>query len=76
MVGKLGLALVGRALLSKALIQLPGNGWGYTPCLFLVWPEATHPCGVGLMVTSKRTYVKGDLPRLLLPTPHPCGEPC
>ena len=30
---------------------------------------------VGLMVTSKRVYAKGDLPRLLLPVPCPCGEP-
>ena len=27
------------------------------------------------MVTSKRVYIKGDLPRLLLPVPHPCGKP-
>ena len=27
------------------------------------------------MVTSKRVYVKGDLPGLLLPVPCPCGEP-
>ena len=30
---------------------------------------------VGLMVPSKRVYAKGDLPRLLLPVPRPCGEP-
>ena len=30
---------------------------------------------VELMVTSKRTYVKGDLPGLLLPGPHPRGKP-
>ena len=27
------------------------------------------------MMTSKRVYIKRDLPRLLLPVPHPCGEP-
>ena len=75
MVGKLGLALVDRALLSKALIQLSGNGWDYTPCLLIVWPEVTQPWGEGLMVTSKSTHAKGDLPRMLLPMPHPCGEP-
>ena len=29
---------------------------------------------VGLISTSKRVYAKGDLPRLLLPAPHPRGE--
>ena len=36
--GKNDLALVGRALLSKALIQLSADGWGCTPSL-VVWPE-------------------------------------
>ena len=40
---KLGLALVGRALLRKALIQLPVDGWGYTPSLVVVCPEETQP---------------------------------
>ena len=56
---KLGLALVGRALLSKALIQLSTGGWGCTPSMVVVvWPKDTHPWGsiVGLMVNSK-----GDL---------------
>ena len=34
------LALVGRPLLSKALIQLSAEGWGCTPSLIVVWPEA------------------------------------
>jgi len=40
---KLGLALVGRAFLSKTLIQLSADGWGCTPSLVVVWPEATQP---------------------------------
>ena len=40
---KLGLALVGRALLSKALIQLSADGWGCTPSLEVVWPERPSP---------------------------------
>ena len=43
---KLGLALMGRALLSKALIQLSADGWGCTPSLVVVWPEATQPWGL------------------------------
>ena len=43
--GKNGLVLVDRALLSKALIQLSADGWGYTPSLVVVWPEVTQPWG-------------------------------
>ena len=39
---KLGPSVVGRILLSKALIQLSADGWGCTPSL-IFWPEATHP---------------------------------
>ena len=38
---KLGLVLVGRVLLSKALIQLSADGWSCVPSL-LVWSEATQ----------------------------------
>ena len=40
---KLGLVLVGKTLLSKALIRLSAGGWGCTLSLTDVWPEATHP---------------------------------
>ena len=42
----LGLALVGRALLSKALIQFSADGCGCIPSLLVVWPEATQPWGL------------------------------
>ena len=38
---KLGLALVGRAMLSKTSIQLPADDWGYTPSLSVFWPDVT-----------------------------------
>ena len=71
---KMCLALLGRALLSKALIQL-SDEWGCTSSLVVVWPEETQPWGlkgsmVGLLVTSKRVYTKGDFP-----VPPSCGEP-
>ena len=47
--GNLGLALVGRALLSKALIQLSADGWGCTPPLVGYWPEATQPWGLEVL---------------------------
>ena len=44
---KLGPALMGRALLSKALIQLSDDGWSCTPSLVVVWPKVvTQPWGI------------------------------
>ena len=43
--GKTGLALMGRALLSKALIQLSADGWDCIPPI-VVWPEVTQPWGL------------------------------
>ena len=42
---KLGLALVGRVLLSKTLIQLSADGWAFAPSLLVVWPETTQLWG-------------------------------
>ena len=50
---KQNLALVGRPLLRKSLIQLSAQGWGCTSLLVIFWAEATQP--------SKRVYTKGDL---------------
>ena len=68
---KLGPDLVGRTMFSKPLIQLFADGWNCTPSLLVVWSEVTQAwgrCGsmVGLMDTSKKTYIKGHLPGLLL----------
>ena len=62
---KLDLALVGKALLSKALLQLSAVGWGCAP-LLVVWPEATQP---GVYWTYGR--VNGDLQEVLLKVPLP-----
>ena len=48
---------------------------GSLPGSFLAWSNLALDSMVGLMVPSKRVYAKGDLPRLLLPVPRPCGEP-
>ena len=37
--GKLGIALVVRAMLSKSLIQFSADGWACAPSLLVVWPE-------------------------------------
>ena len=73
---KLSLALVGRALLSKVLVQLSVMGRVFTPPgSFLVWGDPALGSMVGLMVMFKRVYVKGDLQVLLFPCPYPGGEP-
>ena len=51
--------------------------WGgiVVPSWYFFWPEVTQTLGlqaVSSMVTAKRVYAKGDLPRLV---PHPSGEP-
>ena len=70
---KLGLALVGRALLRKSLIQLSADAWACTPSMLVVWPEVPNPGVYGLygrlMANSKGAYTKWDFPRLLLPVP-------
>ena len=57
-------ALMGRALLSKALIRLSADGWSDIPSLIVAWPKETQPWGysrAGLVATSKRAYTMGDL---------------
>ena len=44
--GKNDLALVGRALVSKALIQLSADEWCCAPSLVVFWPEATQALGI------------------------------
>ena len=47
--------------------------------LLVLWPEATHPRGLGSMVAlgaiSKRVYAKGAFQNCFCQCPHPCGEP-
>ena len=66
------LVLLWWAELSKTLICLSADGWGWVPSLLVVWPEATQlwrlPSSlVGLMADSWRTHTKEYFPELLLP---------
>ena len=57
-VGKLGLALVGRAMLSKPLIQFSVNGWGCVPSLLFTWGQTMVEV-MKIMVTSfKRSHAR------------------
>ena len=49
---KCGLALVGRALISKALTQFSAYGWGYISFLVVFWLEVTQPWGLQALVLS------------------------
>ena len=77
---KLGLLWWAEILLSKTLIQLSADGWGCTPSLIVVWPEAPSLSGLYgnlhrlLMAISKRVYAKGDLSGCCCLCLHPCGE--
>ena len=60
------------AELSKTLLHLSADGWGWFPSLLVVWPEATQHCSlpvslVGLMVDSGKAHSKEYFPELLLP---------
>ena len=70
---KLGLALVGRALLSKALIQLSAVEWCCTPSLVVVWPEATQP-GVYRLYGRVNGELQEGSPKGTFQCPHPGGE--
>ena len=40
--GNLGLAVVGRVMLSKSLIKISADEWGCASSLLVAWPEATQ----------------------------------
>ena len=64
--------LVGRAVLSKSLIHLSADRWGWVPSLLVAWPEATQhwrqPVSLmELMADSERPHTKEYFTELLLP---------
>ena len=63
--GKLGPALVGRAMFSKSLIQISADGWGCAPSCEVTqsWNAQASKC------TSKKDLCQHTLPGLLLSVP-------
>ena len=66
--------------LSKTLIQFSADWWSCTPpsvsCLACCNPAlGSMGSMVGLMVTSNRTYTKGNFQDCCCHCPSPCGEP-
>ena len=72
--GKLGPALVGRAMFSKSLIQISADGWGCAPSCEVTqsWNAQASKCTWN--VPPKRTYANTHLPGPLLPVPLPLQE--
>ena len=67
---------VGRAMFSKALIQLSADGWVCTPSLAVVWPEETQPevCGLYDRVIDD-LMPRGTFQDCCYQCPCPQGEP-
>ena len=78
--GKTGSCSGGQGLARKALIQLSADRKGCAPSLLVLWPEATHPWGLGSMVAlgaiSKRVYAKGAFQNCFCQCPIPVVNPC
>ena len=61
-VGKIGSPLLGRAMLSKSLIQFSADGWG-APFLLVVWPEAAQSWSLqALRQALRQQTAKGLMP--------------
>ena len=77
---KLGLALVGKALLSKALTQLFADVWGTFPGSILAWGRwglGSMDSMVGLMANSKSGLCqRGPSQTAAVSYPIPVASPC
>ena len=71
-----GYCFCGRALLTKASVQLSTDGWGCTPSLLVVWPEVTRPWGDwGLCGRVNDELPSGFMLRGRVLPCHSCCEP-
>ena len=53
---KLGLALVGRAMLNKCLTQFSAAGWACAPSLLVIWPEEAQSLSLKSLWYDYRFY--------------------
>ena len=80
--GESSLALLGRAMTSKSLIQFSADKWccASLPLSCLAWGNPNLESKVGLLVPSKRTYANMPLPGLMLAGPltmqQASADPC
>ena len=67
--GKLGLVLMGRAMLSKSLIQFSVDGWGCVHSLLFTWGQAM----VEVMKTMVTFFKRSHACTALLSAPNPAA---
>ena len=66
--GKLGLILMGRAMLSKSLIQFSVNGRSYVPSLLFTWGQTMVE-----VMKVRVTFKSSHAPTAILSTPNPAA---
>ena len=71
MSGKLGLALMGEAMLRKSLIQFSEDGWGCVPSLSFTWGQAM----VDVMKIMGTSLKRSHAHTATLSAPNPCSRP-
>ena len=54
--GKLGFVLMGKAMLSKPLIQFSVEGWGCVPSCYLIWGQTMVEVMKIIMTSFKRSH--------------------
>ena len=59
--GKLGLVLMGGAMLSKSLIQFSVDGWSCVPSLLLTWGQAITGASLVAQLVKNLPVMVGDL---------------
>ena len=70
--GKLGLVLMGRAMLSKSLIQFCVDGWGYIPHLLFTWDQTM----VEVMKIMATSFKRSHAGTATLSVPNPAAGHC
>ena len=70
--GKLGLVLMGRAMLSKSLIQFCVDGWGCIPHLLFTWDQTM----VEVMKIMATSFKRSHAGTATLSVPNPAAGHC
>ena len=70
--GKLGLVLMGRAMLSKSLIQFCVDGWGCIPHLLFTWDQTM----VEVMKIMATSFKRSHAGTATLSAPNPAAGHC
>ena len=68
---KLGLVLVGKAMLSKSLIQFSVDGWSCGPSLLFTWGQTM----VEVMKIMATSFKRSHAGTATLSAPKPCNSP-